>query len=97
MKMLSPSLLLNRHGIQKNYLIMTNYLIFSEVKFIDLKRLSFNLASQVSISLLCDNVYQLFIPIFMYSSSFSGISNIGNPSVVLDFVHPNVVQYSSRK
>ena len=65
MKTLSPNLLLNRHGTQKNYLIMTNYLIFSEAKFIDVKRLSFNLASQVSISLLRDNVYQLFIPIFM--------------------------------
>ena len=41
------------HGIQKNiFELTTNKLIFSKVKLSDMKRFSFNLASQVSINFL---------------------------------------------
>ena len=45
--------------------LTTNKLIFGKVKLTDMKRFSFNLASQISMNfpIFSDNVYQLFSPI----------------------------------
>ena len=73
-----------------------NNLIVSKVKFTNIKRFSFNLASQVSINfpIFSDNVYQPFSPVSMPFIIFLGIPNIANPLVVLAFVHPNMEQFA---
>ena len=75
--------------------LTTNKLIFSKVKLTDMKRFSDNLVSQVSINFPISLMFTNFsLQSLCHSSSFLGIPNIANPLVALDFVHPNMEQFT---